>query len=80
MKTFFKFVFASMLGVILSSILMFFLLIGIVSVMVSSGSEKKIKVEKGSILHIDLSRSSRTVPTTILSRILILHQWSRVRR
>ncbi len=56
MKTFFKFVFASMLGVILSSILMFFLLIGIVSVMVSSGSEKKIKVEKGSILHIDFKQ------------------------
>jgi protease-4 len=56
MKTFFKFVFASMLGVILSSILMFFLLIGIVSVMVSSGSDKKIKVEKGSILHIDFKQ------------------------
>jgi protease IV len=56
MKTFFKFVFASMLGFILSSILMFFLLIGIVSVMVSSGSDKKIKVEKGSILHIDFKQ------------------------
>ena len=56
MKTFFKFVFASILGVILSSILMFFLLIGIVSVMVSSGSDKKIKVEKGSILHIDFKQ------------------------
>lgn len=45
-----------MLGVILSSILMFFLLIGIVSVMVSSGSDKKIKVEDGTILHIDFKQ------------------------
>jgi len=53
MKTFFKFVFASMLGVILSFIVMLFLFIGIISVMVSSGSDKNIKVDEGSVLHID---------------------------
>jgi len=44
--------FASMLGVFLSIVLLIFLFVGLVSVMVSSVSDdKKVKVESGSIIH-----------------------------
>ncbi|MBA3900506.1 MAG: signal peptide peptidase SppA, partial [Bacteroidetes bacterium] len=50
MKQFFKFMFASMLGVFLSLILAFFMLTGIIVAIVSS-SEEKVKVESNTILH-----------------------------
>ncbi len=64
MKQFFKFMFASMIGTILSlfvmSILLFAILIGIVS---SSSSDQEINISENSILRISLSEniSERTV-------------------
>ncbi len=55
MKQFFKFMFASMLGMILAGILLFFLFAGFVMLMVSSvESGKKEKLEQNSVLHIRL--------------------------
>jgi len=54
MKQFFKFMFASMLGVILASVVCTFLFIGIIAAIVSSAEGKKeTKVEPNSVLHID---------------------------
>jgi protease IV len=50
MKQFFKFMFASMLGVLLSLIIAFFLITGVVVAIISS-SEETVKVEPNSILH-----------------------------
>lgn len=54
MKSFFKFMFASMLGVFLSLILLIFLFAGIIAIMVNVAGGKEIKVSQGTILHIDL--------------------------
>lgn len=50
MKAFFKFTLASILGVIISSILLFFIFFGIVSAVISSSQDKETKVEENSIL------------------------------
>ena len=56
MKQFFKFTFASMLGMFLAFILIFLLFIGIISVSVSLMDTKKtIKVSSKSVLHIKLN-------------------------
>ncbi|MBP9933735.1 MAG: signal peptide peptidase SppA [Chitinophagaceae bacterium] len=53
MKQFFKFMFASMLGVFLSLILMFFILAGIIGAMISSASsDETTKIESGTVLHV----------------------------
>lgn len=54
MKSFFKFMFASMLGVFLSIILLIFLFAGFIAIMVNVAGGKEIKVSPGTILHIDL--------------------------
>lgn len=54
MKQFFKFMFASMLGFLLTIFIFFFISIWIIGALVSSASsEKTVKVEKGSILHMN---------------------------
>ncbi len=54
MRQFFKFMFASMLGFLLTIFIFLFISIWIVGAMVSSASsEKSIKVEKGTILHLN---------------------------
>lgn len=53
MRQFFKFMFASMLGVFLSIVLFFLLLAVIISSMVSSVStDEKVTIESGTILHL----------------------------
>lgn len=55
MKEFFKFVFASMVGFILSFFVLFMLLIVmIVAIVSSAGSEGKVNVSSNSIMHISL--------------------------
>ena len=55
MKEFFKFVFASMIGVILSFFVLFILLIVFITAIVSSaGSDSKVAVTSNSIMHISL--------------------------
>lgn len=54
MKQFFKFVFASMLGIFLSFFLIFILLIGIIAAIVS-GSDTKVEVSENTVLHINLN-------------------------
>jgi protease-4 len=53
MKQFFKFFFASVLGVIVASILFLFILMGIFAGIASSG-DKQIQIEKNTILVLDL--------------------------
>ena len=56
MKQFFKYVSATIVGVILSSILLFFILLGIIGVMVSSlGNDKDTIVKDNSVLKLSLS-------------------------
>jgi protease IV len=55
MRQFFKFMFASMLGVFLSLILAFFVLIGIITAIISSADEK-IDVEANTVLHMNFER------------------------
>ena len=55
MKSFFKYLLASVLGVLLAGILMFFLLIGGIGAMVSS-QEQAVKVKSNTILHIELNQ------------------------
>lgn len=55
MKEFFKFVFASMVGMILSFFLLFILFIVFITAIISSaGSEGKVSVSPGSVLHVSL--------------------------
>ncbi|MFC6101841.1 signal peptide peptidase SppA [Olivibacter domesticus] len=55
MKQFFKFVFASMLGVFLSTIIFFFIAIAIVGALISTASsEKTVEVSDNSVLRINL--------------------------
>jgi protease IV len=55
MKQFFKFVFASMLGIFLSTIIFFFIAIAIVGALISTASsEKNIEISDNSILRINL--------------------------
>jgi len=50
MKQFFKFVFATIVGLVLTSILFFFIIVGIIAA--ATSSDKNDKVEPNSILHI----------------------------
>ncbi len=55
MKEFFKFVFASMVGMILSFFVLFILfIVSITAIISSAGGESKISVSPGSVLHISL--------------------------
>lgn len=55
MKQFFKFVFASMLGVFLSTIIFFFIAIAIVGALISTASsDKTVEVSDNSVLRINL--------------------------
>ncbi len=55
MKEFFKFVFASMIGVILSFFVMFILFIVIITAVISSaGNDGKVAVTNNSVLHVSL--------------------------
>jgi protease-4 len=55
MKDFFKFVFASMIGFILSFFVAFLLLIAIIGALVSSaGNEGKVSIASNSVLHVSL--------------------------
>src|ERR1700744_5103583 len=57
MKQFFKFVFASMVGVILAGfVLMFIGFLIVVGIVASASSEKKVEVSANSILHIQFSK------------------------
>lgn len=55
MKSFFKYLLATMLGIILSSILLFFIFIGIIGAMVSSQDEP-VKIKPNTVLHIELNQ------------------------
>ncbi len=56
MKQFFKIFFASMLGFIIGMVLLVFIFFVVVSAVVSSVSDKKVTVEKNSLLHITLDQ------------------------
>lgn len=48
MKQFFKFVFATMLGLVLTTVILVFIIVGII---VAASGEKEVEVEPGSVLH-----------------------------
>lgn len=54
MKQFFKFMFASMLGFILSVVILVLVIAGIIGAMISKGEEKEVKVNANTILKIEL--------------------------
>ncbi|QKG78743.1 signal peptide peptidase SppA [Tenuifilum thalassicum] len=56
MKQFFKYVLATIVGIILSSLVMFFLFIGIMSAIVAATDSKEVKVKENSILYVDLKQ------------------------
>lgn len=56
MKQFFKYVLATIVGVVLSSIVIFLLFLGIVGAIVSSADKKEVKIEPNSILYVDLKQ------------------------
>lgn len=56
MKSFFKTLLASILGVIIGSFVMFFLMLMVIGAIVSSG-EKPYEVKSGSVLHLQLNKS-----------------------
>ena len=55
MKQFFKFMFASMLGFIISGVVLIFVLIGAIAGLASKGKKQETKVESSSILKLDLN-------------------------
>lgn len=55
MKQFFKFMFASMLGFILSLVLLFFLFAGIISLAVSTFGKDEVILKENSLLHISFN-------------------------
>ncbi len=63
MKEFFKFMFASMVGFILTAIILFFLFMAFVMAMVSFSQPEEVQVKDGTILHLKLNYdiSDRTV-------------------
>ncbi|MFD2597472.1 signal peptide peptidase SppA [Sphingobacterium corticis] len=66
MKQFFKYVFATVVGIIISSILMVILLIGIITVSISSiGSSSETTVSPNSVLQVTLDHAitEKTVPS-----------------
>ncbi|MEW5845584.1 MAG: signal peptide peptidase SppA [Bacteroidota bacterium] len=56
MKQFFKYVLATIVGIVLSSIVIFLMFLGIVGAIVSSADKKEVKVEPNSILYVDLKQ------------------------
>ncbi len=57
MKQFFKFMFASILGVIIGSFLLLFILIGIVSALTSSASKQEFTLNEKSVFELDINYS-----------------------
>ncbi len=57
MKQFFKFLFASMLGVFLALFVIVLITIGIIASAVSSAGDEKVVVKSNSVLHIKLDES-----------------------
>ena len=58
MRQFFKFMFASMLGVFLAFLLAFFIFIGIITAIIASAdSDKNVTIGPGSVLHIKLDEA-----------------------
>ncbi len=55
MKQFFKFMFASMLGFIISGVVLFFILAGAIAGLASKGDKKETKAESNSILKLNLN-------------------------
>ena len=55
MKQFFKFMFASMLGFVISGVVLIFVLIGAIAGLASKGKKQETKVESSSILKLDLN-------------------------
>jgi len=56
MKQFFKYVLATIVGIVISSIVLFLMFLGIVGAIVSSADKKEVKVEPNSILYVDLKQ------------------------
>lgn len=54
MKQFFKFVFASMVGIILSTIVLFLIFIALITAVVNS-SKDDVEVKENTILHVNLN-------------------------
>jgi protease-4 len=54
MKDFFKFMFASMLGLVITLIIAFFLLMAMIASFISMAEQQTVEVEPGTILHIKL--------------------------
>lgn len=59
MKQFFKFFFASMLGFIIGTVVLFFLFIFILSASVSSMSKTDVKISDNTVLHLKLDEALR---------------------
>ncbi|MBB5397665.1 signal peptide peptidase SppA [Mucilaginibacter sp. AK015] len=74
MKQFFKFVLASVLGVIISSIILFFLFFILLSgLILSAGSDKAVDVDANSVLHIKLDYPiSERTPNNPLANLSFL--------
>ncbi|NTV83346.1 MAG: signal peptide peptidase SppA [Bacteroidales bacterium] len=56
MKDFFKFMFASMLGFILISVVLFFIFIGLVASLASFAEKKSVSIEPNTLLHMKLDK------------------------
>lgn len=54
MKSFFKYVLATIVGIILSGILMFFIFLGSIGAMISS-QDQPVKIDEHTVLHMELS-------------------------
>ncbi|MFC5285042.1 signal peptide peptidase SppA [Pedobacter alpinus] len=54
MKQFFKFVFASMVGIILSTIVLFLIFIALITAVISS-SKENVEIKENTILHVNLN-------------------------
>lgn len=67
MKSFFKYLLASILGIIISSLIMFFILVGIITAMVSS-KDKPVDVKSNTILLLKLNQpiNDRKSPLPLL--------------
>jgi protease IV len=55
MKSFFKFLLASILGVLIGMMLVFFVMLGVIGVMISS-ADKPVDVKPGTVLHMKLDQ------------------------
>ena len=55
MKQFFKFMFASMLGFVISGVILIFVLVGAIAGLASKGIKQEVNVETNSILKLNLN-------------------------